>query len=221
MRHTADRLQYLYFFQAATTSRLPASNRFMSDDQRLLSDLRAGKRGAVERLIQRHQALVLHMVGRLVDNPEDVRELCQEVFLRVHSRLHQFRGESSLSTWIGSIAFSIGAAHLRKKRIAIVEVDEEAQDELLSSQPDPVDMVQAFADQDISKHLHRAINELAPLQRTLITLYYLDECSVEAIAAMTALPAGTVKNYLFRARLKLRQTLAGKLENPLEATYGQ
>ncbi|MES2605030.1 MAG: RNA polymerase sigma factor, partial [Pseudomonadota bacterium] len=74
-----------------------------------------------------------------------------------------------------------------------------------------VDMAQEVVDADSAVHLHKAISELPPLQRTLITLYYLDETSVDDIARMTAMPVGTVKNYLFRARLRLRQVLADKL----------
>lgn len=199
---------------------LPASNTGMNDDHSLLHDIATGKRGAVEQLIQRHQALVLHMVGRLIDNPEDVRELCQEVFMRVYSRLHQFRGDSSLATWIGSIAFSIAAAHLRRKRIALVEVaDDEHHDELLHNQPDPLDLQQSLMDADLSQQLHRTVAALAPLPRTLITMYYLDELPIDTIAAMTALPIGTVKSHLFRARQQLRQALGTAMDVPLERRH--
>jgi len=55
------------------------------------------------------------------------------------------------------------------------------------------------------------MNKLSPIQRTLVTLYHLDEMSLLDIARVTDLPEGTVKNYLFRARLKLRQALERKM----------
>jgi len=59
--------------------------------------------------------------------------------------------------------------------------------------------------------LQAAIDRLAPLQRTLVTLYHLDELSIGEIAVITDLPEGTVKNYLFRARGRLRQQLETRL----------
>jgi RNA polymerase sigma-70 factor (ECF subfamily) len=59
--------------------------------------------------------------------------------------------------------------------------------------------------------LQQAIDKLPTLQRTLVTLYHLDEMGVGEIATVTGLPEGTVKNYLFRARSRLRQQLETKL----------
>jgi RNA polymerase sigma-70 factor (ECF subfamily) len=61
------------------------------------------------------------------------------------------------------------------------------------------------------QHMGDAIERLPPIQRTLITLYHLDELGIGEIAAMTELPEGTVKNYLFRARQRLRRQLETKL----------
>ena len=59
--------------------------------------------------------------------------------------------------------------------------------------------------------LGEAIEKLPTLQRTLVTLYHLEEMGVGEIASVTGLPEGTVKNYLFRARSRLRQQLETKL----------
>ena len=67
----------------------------------------------------RHKALVWHLVYRMVQHPEDARELSQDVFLRVHECLHQYRFESSLATWIGRIAFTVTTRHLQKKRLSM------------------------------------------------------------------------------------------------------
>jgi RNA polymerase sigma-70 factor (ECF subfamily) len=59
--------------------------------------------------------------------------------------------------------------------------------------------------------LQQAISRLSPIHRTLVTLYHLDELGIGEIATVTGLPEGTVKNYLFRARARLRATLETKL----------
>ena len=56
----------------------------MSEDEELVKAVLARAPGAFERLVARHQKLVWHMVYRMVQHPEDARELSQEVFLRVY-----------------------------------------------------------------------------------------------------------------------------------------
>ncbi len=65
---------------------------------------------------------------------------------------------------------------------------------------DGFDLEAACADRRADAALSAAIDRLPPLQRTLVTLYHLDEMPVGEIASVTGLPEGTVKNYLFRAR---------------------
>ena len=187
----------------------------MSEDQAIVDAVLARTPGAFERLIQRHQALVWHLVYRMVPHPEDARELCQDVFLRVHDRLVQYRYESSLATWIGRIAFSIAARHLQKKRIATVSAeDEDGELAAWSQASDGFDLEGACADEELMRHMGDAIERLPAMQRTLVTLYHLDELGIGEIATVTGLPEGTVKNYLFRARLKLRQQLESRLGAP-------
>ena len=162
--------------------------------------------GAFEALVTRHQKLVWHLVHRMVQRPEETRELCQEVFLRVHRQLHRFRFDSALGTWIGRIAFSIANRHLQRKRLPLVEDDSETE-ALVERVGDDFDLEAACADAQLLQRMSAAIEALPPVQRTLITLYHLDELSIAEVARIADMPAGTVKSHLFRARLRLRQQL--------------
>ena len=180
----------------------------MSEDQQLVAAVLARNPGAFERLVARHQKLVWHLVYRMVQHPEDARELCQDVFLRVHERLHQYRYESALSTWIGRVAFSVASRHLQKKRLPMVEPTGDDGEALPWEQvSDGFDLEGACADGEVMGLLGTAIDQLPPLQRTLVTLYHLEEMGINEIAGVTGLPEGTIKNYLFRARSRLRQQL--------------
>lgn len=182
-----------------------------SEDETIVAAVLARTPGAFERLVARHQALVWHLVHRMVQQPEDTRELSQDVFLRVFQRLHQFRFESSLATWIGRIAFSVASRHLRRKRLPIVDLDDGDGDEhseaAIERVGDGFDLQQQSERVDLLGHLARVLEGLPPLQRTLVTLYHLDELPIADIAAITDLPEGTIKSHLFRARLKLREQL--------------
>jgi RNA polymerase sigma-70 factor (ECF subfamily) len=182
-------------------------------DRELVDAVLRGAPGAFERLVRDYQGLCWHIVYRMVRHPEDARELCQETFLRVHQCLHQYRYESALKSWIGQVAYSIALRHLQRKRIPLLEpaADDEEISSPLENLGDGFDLEQAFGDAQVARRLHAAIDALPPVQRTVLTLYHLEEASIPEIAAITGLASGTIKSHLFRARLRLRTVLEGRL----------
>jgi len=176
-------------------------------DRELADAVLANRPGAFERLVREYQGLCWHIIQRMVRNPEDARELCQDTFLRVHQCLHQYRGESALKSWIGRVAWTIALRHLQHKRIPLVDNADTGEGSLLDNVGDGFDLEAACADEETMRHLHEAIESLPPLQRTLLTLYYLEETSIPEIARITGLASGTIKSHLFRSRLRLRGTL--------------
>lgn len=185
-----------------------------TDDRALVAAVLAQAPGAFEHLVRAYQGLCWHIIHRMVRHPEDARELCQEAFLRVHQRLHQYRHESPLKSWIGQVAYSIAKRHLERQRIPLVEPSEADQGDGLSPLDrvgDDFDLEGTCADAQIQGLLHNAIETLPPLQRTLLTLYHLDELPIGEIATITGLAEGTIKSHLFRTRRQLRELL----ETPL------
>ena len=186
----------------------------MRPDRTLVEAVLAAAPGAFERLMSEYQGLCWHIIHRMVRNPEDARDLCQETFLRVHLNLHQFRYESPLKHWIGRIAFSIALRHLKRHKNPIgaalsqgsaISVPEETEDAF--------DFEAAYDDLAIARRLHEAIEVLPPIPRMLLTLYHLDDVAIPDIAKITGLPAGTIKSHLYRARLRLRELLEPSTEN--------
>jgi RNA polymerase sigma factor (sigma-70 family) len=179
-----------------------------SPDHELVDAVLADRPGAFERLVRDYQGLCWHIIQRMVRHPEDARDLCQETFLRVHQCLHQYRYESALKSWIGRVAYTIALRHLQHKRIPLLETGDEGFDEaLIETVGDGFDLEAACADEETVRHLHAAIETLPPLQRTLLTLYYLEEMPIPEIARITGLAGGTIKSHLFRSRLRLRGVL--------------
>lgn len=179
-----------------------------SPDRELVDAVLANRPGAFERLVREHQGLCWHIIQRMVRNPEDARELCQDTFLRVHQCLYQYRFESALKSWIGRIAWTIALRHLQHKRIPLLDHGgDDDGDALVENIGDGFDLEAACADAETARHLHAAIEQLPPLQRTLLTLYYLEETSIPEIARITGLASGTIKSHLFRSRLRLRGAL--------------
>jgi RNA polymerase sigma factor (sigma-70 family) len=206
----------------ATGSALPVSHACMSqpcapsdcleEDRALVEAVLAARPGAFERLVRDYQGLCWHVIQRMVRHPEDTRELCQEAFLRVHRYLHQYRYDSPLKSWIGQVAYSVAKRHLERKRIPLAEVADDADGlSLLDTIGDGHDLQAAHAQAGEDRELHAAIERLPPLQRTLLTLYHLEELPIGEISSITGLAEGTIKSHLFRSRAKLRELLAPRI----------
>lgn len=180
----------------------------LATDRALVDAVLTGTPGAFERLVREYQNLCWHIVDRMVQHPDDTRELCQETFLRIHQSLHQYRGESALKSWVAQVAWSVARRHLERKRIPIEEGSGD-EDGLMRAERigDGYDLESAAANEQISTHLHAAIASLPPLQRSVLTLYHLDEMPIGEIARITGLAEGTIKSHLFRSRKRLRDVL--------------
>ena len=184
----------------------------MDADRALVEAVLANRAGAFEQLVRDYQGLCWHVIQRMVRHPEDTRELCQEAFLRVHRYLHQYRFDSPLKSWIGQVAYSVARRHLERKRIALAEViDDEDGLSLLDNLGDGLDLQEDHVRADDERELHAAIERLPPLQRTILTLYHLEELPIGEIATITGLAEGTIKSHLFRSRNKLREILQPRI----------
>ncbi|MFY2763095.1 RNA polymerase sigma factor [Arenimonas sp. MALMAid1274] len=191
----------------------PAPHQDVIDaDRALVAAVLAGRPGAFERLVRDYQKLCWHVVDRMVRHPDDTRELCQEAFLRIHQTLHQYRGESALKSWVAQVAYSVAKRHLERRRIPLVD---DAQDEAGAGLAERVgadfDLEASVADGQRHAMLHAAVATLPPLQRTVLTLYHLEELPIGDIARVTGLAEGTIKSHLFRSRKRLRDLLESRL----------
>lgn len=176
----------------------------MNDDQALASYVAQGNKHAFELLIRKHQRLVTHMVGRLVNNSEDLEEICQDVFLKVYEKISEFNFQSKLSTWIATIAYRQAINHLRKKKIAIADLpeDDKFAERFISTDENPGE---AMEENEMDSIVMTMIDKLPPQYKVVLTLYHLEDMNYAEIGEATGMPEGTVKNYLFRARQLLKE----------------
>jgi RNA polymerase sigma-70 factor (ECF subfamily) len=186
----------------------------MSDDRALVDRVLGGEPRAFTELVRRHQRLVEHLVGRVVSNPADRADVCQEVFLAVHRHLGRFSFESQLATWIGRIAYNAALTHLRRAQAGIqfdpgpAHGDEETEDRLAGhADPDDAGPLGATDDAEARRIVQAAVATLPPEQRAAVTLYHLQGMTIEEVGAVLDCPPNTVKSHLFRARKALKDRL--------------
>ena len=171
------------------------------DEQQLLKEARAGDPAAERALYDAHVDRIYRLAYRLAGSDDLAQEFTQETFIRAFERLHDFRGESSLSTWLHTIALSVSLNGLKKvKRFHTRELDlDEAQGHGWSARE---------AEPDLKERLTEAIDALAPGYRTVFVMHDVEGYTHEEIAAALGLQPGTSKAQLSRARAKLREALA-------------
>ena len=176
------------------------------DDKTLIKKLAEGDVTAVRLLVENNKNLIWHIIISMAGRNSDSEDLFQEVFLRVFKGIKKFRGEASLSTWIGSITHHVCIDYIRKKKknMNLRSRDDEQHPVTINTedknwkQPD---------NKDIHRLVLATIEELPADYRTVITLYHLDERPYREIAEITGMPEGTVKSYINRGRTLLRKKL--------------
>jgi RNA polymerase sigma-70 factor (ECF subfamily) len=174
-------------------------------DKWLVQRILSGDKAAGEQFVIEHYEAIFRFLRNLTGNKEDAEDLTQQTFLRAWEALPSFRGDSSLSTWLHSIAYREYTHWLRSRR-EFVPLDE------------IFDMPDEQANQNLEAFLLRwAIYRLDPEHREVFVLYYVQGFSVSEIAKIIGVPAGTVKSRLFFARQKLRELLSDVIPEPVRA----
>jgi RNA polymerase sigma factor (sigma-70 family) len=194
----------------------------LHDDQYLVKRVLGGDTNAFSAIIKDTEQLVASIVFKMISNPEERKDISQDIYLKAFHKLNGFKFESKLSTWIAQIAFNTCRSYLEKKKMILIEVNHfSAHDTPGNFNHQPrVDIFlneteNHIYNQELAAILTILIDELPILQKTLITLYHQEDLSYSEIAQITELPEGTVKSYLFRARKALKDNLVKKNKNDL------
>jgi RNA polymerase sigma-70 factor, ECF subfamily len=201
---------------AGICGKRPTSEVYREEDA-LVEGLRSGTEQAYETLIDRYQQPVYNLVYRLMDDPSESPDVVQEIFLKVFRNIGNFRGNSSLKTWIYRIAFNEAYNHRRwftrhKRQEIGLEANEDDQfsygDVLPDTGRSAFDMV---SDREMHSLIEEALGELNPAFRAAVVLRDIEELSYEEIAEVLQVSLGTVKSRILRGREALKKALAGRL----------
>jgi RNA polymerase sigma factor, sigma-70 family len=183
------------------------------EDQELVGLLLDGEKNAFSLFVKRTEGLVAQIVFKMIPITEDRKDLVQDIYLNAYRNLKNFRFQSKLSTWIGSIAYHACYNYLKKKRLLLLETSQEddTHTSLLETMSNRLldhssnDTIAQIFRKDLATALQMGIDQLSPVYATLIALYHYQELSYQEITEITGLPEGTLKSYLFRARKQLRE----------------
>ncbi len=171
----------------------------------------AGDEQACRCLVLTYQRPIYSLLLRMVRDPALAEDLAQETFLKAFRKLRTFDPERKLSSWLFKIAHNTALDHLRRgapETVSLEPVDDEAADH----RPAWEDQEAAPPDElvlrkDLAAAIEAAIGELPPRYREIISMRYQEDLAYQDIAEILALPMGTVKTHIHRARQQLMAAL--------------
>ncbi len=189
-----------------------------SDD--LLERARKGDREALETLLAHHQAQIYRFGLKMCRNPEDAQDVLQDTLFAMARGVRDFRGASSISTWLYSIARSFCIKNRRRSKFAPAEersLDSDVGFEAArladtAKRPD-----ESLAGQEIEMALEQAIGALEPAYREVLLLRDVEGLTAPEVAEVLGTSVQAVKSRLHRARLSVRARMAPLLGVPAES----
>jgi RNA polymerase sigma-70 factor (ECF subfamily) len=179
---------------------VPTIDSRSTDDELLAIRCQLGEPAGFDDLIARWHGPLWAFVRRLTGDDDAAREILQDVWLRVIRGIPRLRDGSKLRAWLFGIARRTLMDRLRHQYARTRAVDLDVEVDEIPTEP-PADEI------DDLDGLERALQQLPLLEREAVTLFYLQELSLNEIAEALKVPVGTVKSRLFRGRRLLRQRM--------------
>ncbi len=169
-------------------------------DQVIIEQLLAGDRAVYSVLVNKYKSYAFTIAQKILQNKPEAEEAAQDAFIKAYHHLAGFNREAKFSTWLYRIVFNTAISYRRKNRYqfqsienTVIKYDQDADGNLEKV--------------DKKKYLNQAMLKLSEADRTALTLFYLDEFSLEEIAEITGMQANTAKVRIHRARQRLADEL--------------
>ena len=160
-----------------------------------------GDRAALEELIRTWEPRLLYFVRRLAHDEADAWDVLQETWLRVLNGIGSLSDPRSLAPWLYRVARNTALSHARSQQPS---------HEALEDHPDPFagNSAGGLLDFEDAEQVHRGLLSLSLPHREVLTLFFLEDLSVEEVATILGIPQGTVKSRLHHAKRALHKVIA-------------
>jgi RNA polymerase sigma-70 factor (ECF subfamily) len=185
----------------------------------LIEGLKAGDQEAFEAIFNLYSPRLYNVAHRILGDVADTQEVIQDVFWAVYRKAKSFRGNSQFSTWLYRLTINAALGRIRRsKKNKEVEYEEflprfqQDGHHLISPVIDWSDTLdESYAKQQVQGFLKDALDQLKPMDKSVVVLSDLEGISDKEIAAALGITVSAVKTRLHRARLFLRGKLAVQL----------
>ena len=185
------------------------------EELKIIDQVKEGDLLSFRLLVDKYKTMAYHIAIQVVRNNEDAEEIAQDAFLKAYQSIKSFKGESKFSTWFYRIVYNLAISKTRKKKIETSNIDD-----VQISDKDVANNYEAYAkleQEERTNQLKAAISKLKEEEALIITLFYMNENSVEEISEITNFTVSNIKVKLFRARKKLFSLLSEAKTRDIES----
>jgi RNA polymerase sigma factor (sigma-70 family) len=175
------------------------------EENLLIDRIVAGEQSLYAELVNRYKSYAFTLALKILEVRPEAEEAAQDAFVKAYQHLATFNREAKFSTWLYRIVFNTAVSYKRRRRgtfqsieNTVIEYTQEADGMLERS--------------DKNRYLQQAMGRLNEADRLALTLFYLQEFSLEEIADITGMQANTVKVRVHRARQRLADELTSILK---------
>lgn len=166
----------------------------------LINRIIAGEHTLYAELVNRYKTYAFTIAQKILQNRGEAEEAAQDGFIKAFNNLAKFNGTAKFSTWLYRIVFNTAISYKRKYRPSF-----QGFENVTVVHPETTERDMEKADQ--KQYLIRALANLNAVDRTALSLFYLDEFSLEEIAEITGENTNTIKVRIHRARLRIADEL--------------
>jgi RNA polymerase sigma factor (sigma-70 family) len=191
--------------------------RASADEERaLIARIGARDRSAFELLMRRHNRRLYRLARATLRDAAEAEDALQEAYLSAYRSIGQFRGDSSLSTWLSRLVLNECLGRMRRQArrdniVPMVPSSAESEHQIMNTaSADTPD--KALIRTEMRAMLERKLDELPQAFRAVFVLRCVEEMSVEETAQCLDIPEATVRSRHFRARSMLRESLAQDID---------
>jgi RNA polymerase sigma-70 factor, ECF subfamily len=184
-------------------------------DAELIQHFRGGHQASLNLLLRRWQKRLYNFVLRFVGDRDEAGDLCQQVFIRVHSRLSSLREPERFSSWLYQIATNAcldwqkGRSGRRTQRLEVVESTGGVTHPGLTTGDGKTATDAAAHRRETSDLLSRALQEIPPDQRVVVVMKEYEGLKFTEIAAILQIPVNTAKSRLYYGLRALKAIFDG------------
>ena len=180
-------------------------------EHELIQGLKNGDEAAFRELVETHKDRVYNTALGIVQNAEDAEDVAQEVFIQVYRAIHNFKGESKLSTWLYRItttrSLDVLRARKSKKRFgALTRLFGEGNEPDVDI-PDFHHPGVALDQKENAARLFKAIAQLPENQKAAFTLHKMEDLSYQEVSDVMGVTVAAVESLMHRAKQNLRKLL--------------
>ena len=153
---------------------------------------------AFDELVKKYQSPIRRFFLNLTCGDSELSDdLAQDTFIKAYTNIASFKNLSSFSTWLYRIAYNVFYDYIRSRK-ETNDLDAREVDATSSVEQDNLGQ---------KMDVYQSLKTLKEIERTCITLFYMEDVSIEKIAGITGCPVGTVKSHLSRGKEKLANYL--------------